>query len=84
MTSPLSNNKNFHEGEIIIISQEQSAKHGDHVIALLPHANEATFKQYVVDSGIAYLKPLNPQYPLFKIEKGTKLLGIVKNKMHYF
>lgn len=83
-TSPLSNNKNFYEGEIIIIDPEQSAKHSDYVIALLPNANEATFKQYVVDGGISYLKPLNPQYPLSVIEKRTKILGIIKNKMNYF
>lgn len=84
MTSPLSNDKNFYEGDIIIISSEQAATHGDYVIALLPHANEATFKQYVVDGGISYLKPLNPQYPLSAIEKGVKILGVIKNKINYF
>ncbi len=83
MTTPGSG-KSFYEEEIIIIDSSQVAAHGDYIIALLPHTKELTFKQYVIDGGVSYLKPLNPQYPLSTIEKGTKIIGIIKNKISYF
>jgi SOS-response transcriptional repressor LexA len=77
MTTPLGQNKNFHEGDIIIIDPDKKAAHGSFVIALLPRAKEATFKQYVVDGGVPYLKPLNPQYPLIETNKNTHICGVV-------
>ena len=79
MTAPLSNNKSFHDGDIIIIDSEKTATHGNYVIALLPKAKEVTFKQYVIDGGIRYLKPLNPQYPIIEINEGTHICGVVIN-----
>jgi SOS-response transcriptional repressor LexA len=38
---------------------------------------EATFKQYVVDGGVAYLKPLNPQYPIAQLDKTTIIYGVI-------
>jgi SOS-response transcriptional repressor LexA len=77
MTAPSGQNKSFHEGDVIIIDPDKKAMHGSFVIALLPRAKEATFKQYVVDGGVLYLKPLNPQYPLIEINKGTHICGVV-------
>lgn len=77
MTSPLGNSISFQEGSLIIIDPDKEPTHGNFVIALLPKSNEATFKQYVNDGGIYYLKPLNPQYPITKIEKGTLICGVV-------
>jgi len=77
MTAPHAHSKSFYEGEIIIVDPEKDAEHGDYVIALLPRAKEATFKQYVQDGGVRYLKPLNPQYPIAEIGKGTYVSGVV-------
>lgn len=77
MTVSLSGNKSFHDGDIIIIDPEKTVVHGSYVIALLPKAKEATFKQYVIDSGICYLKPLNPQYPIIQIDESTHICGVV-------
>lgn len=44
---------------------------------MLPRAKEATFKQYVVDAGIGYLKPLNPQYPMVQINDATHVCGVI-------
>jgi len=77
MTAPLGQHKNFHEGDIIIVDPDKDSEHGDYVIALLPRAKEMTFKQYVIDGGVRYLKPLNPQYPIVPIDKGTHISGVV-------
>lgn len=76
MTAP-HGQRNFHDGDIIIVDPDQTAKHGNFVIALLPKSKQATFKQLVVDGGINYLKPVNPQYPLISINDSTHILGVV-------
>lgn len=77
MTAPLGNSRSFHEGDIIIVDPEKNATHGNFVIAILPYSKEATFKQYVVDGGVRYLKPLNPQYPITQINESTHIYGVV-------
>jgi len=71
------NSKSFHEDDLIIVDPDKTAVHGNYVIAMLPRAKEATFKQYVVDGGVAYLKPLNPQYPMVQIDDATHVCGVV-------
>ena len=70
-------NKSFHEGDIIVVDPDKTAKQGDFVVAILPKAKEATFKQYVIEGGITYLKPLNQQYPMVAIDKKTVICGVV-------
>jgi SOS-response transcriptional repressor LexA len=72
-----SGSKSFHEGDIIIVDPIKEPKHGDFVIAVLPKAKEATFKQFVLDNGKLYLKPLNIQYPLLEITNKGCICGIV-------
>ena len=79
MISPSGHNKSFHPGDIIIIDPNAIAQHGKFVVAVLPKAKEATFKQYVVDGGIRYLKPLNPQYPTVQIDDKTRICGVMVN-----
>lgn len=76
MTAP-AGRKSFHEGDIIIVDPDQEVAHGHFVIALPPRAKEVTFKQYVVDAGTKYLKPLNLQYPITKMDAGTQIHGII-------
>jgi SOS-response transcriptional repressor LexA len=77
MTAHLGNNINFREGDIIIIDPERVPVHGNFIVALLPRAKEVTFKQYVIDGGIRYLKPLNPQYPLVEIDQSAFVCGVI-------
>ena len=80
MTAP-SGNKSFHAGDIILVDPEATPKHGDFVIAVLPKSKEATFKQFVIDGGKKYLKPLNTQYPLTVISKTNCICGVVNHKL---
>ena len=84
MFAPLGYSNSFHEGSIIIIDPDKSTTNGSFVIALLPHSKELTFKQYVVDAGIHYLKPLNPQYPIVKIDERTHIYGVVVASINQF
>ncbi len=77
MQAPTNHQNSFHDGDFIIIDPAQKAAHGNYVIAMLPHQKKATFKQYVMDGGITYLKPLNPQYPTVKMNDTTVICGIV-------
>jgi SOS-response transcriptional repressor LexA len=67
----------FPEGMILIVEPECDAENGNYVIAKNDD-NEATFKQLVMDGGIFYLKPLNPRYPILRVESGTKIIGVVR------
>lgn len=69
---------------MLIINPDKEPTHGDFVIAILPKSKEATFKQYVEDGGIRYLKPLNPQYPLTQLDKGTSICGVVVSCLSLF
>jgi SOS-response transcriptional repressor LexA len=84
MTAPLNSSKSFHEGNIIIIDPDKIVEHGMHVIAILPHAKEAAFKQYIIDSGTRYLKPLNPQYPMIPIDESTHICGVVVGCFNFY
>lgn len=77
MTAAHGSNKSFHEGDIIIIDPTKKPSHGSFVVALLPKAKEATFKQLVVDGGVKFLKPLNTQYPMQQIEESAYVCGVV-------
>jgi len=77
MKAPSGNSKSFHEGDLIIVDPDKTAANGSYVVAMLPRAKEATFKQYVFDAGIGYLKPLNPQYPMVQINDTTHVCGVI-------
>lgn len=76
MFSPLSSTKSFREGDIIVVDPSHALSDNCFVIALLP-GNEATFRQYVKESGTHYLKPVNQQFPMVKIDKKIKIVGVV-------
>lgn len=77
MISPNGQNKSFHEGDIIVVNHNSVATAGDFVVAKLLDTNELNFKQYVVDAGKRYLKPLNPQYPTMEITDRIRRLANV-------
>lgn len=67
MTSLYGHMDSFREGDLVQFDNDHKATHGKYVIAILPGAKEAIFRQFVNEGGIQYLKPLNPQYPLIQI-----------------
>jgi SOS-response transcriptional repressor LexA len=50
---------------------------GKFYIARLLHTGENTLKQYVRDSGLEYLKPLNPDYKMIIIDDSVEIIGRV-------
>lgn len=70
----------FRPGMILVVEPTMCAEPGDFVIAK-NDGHEATFKQYVVDGGKHFLKPLNPQYPVISME-GYEIIGVVTEAKH--
>ncbi|MDE9519874.1 LexA family transcriptional regulator [Xenorhabdus bovienii] len=75
MTSP--SGLSIPEGMMILVDPEVAPVNGKLVVAKLERENEATFKQYIVDAGNYYLKPLNPQYRMIPIKGNCKIIGVV-------
>lgn len=67
----------FPDGSIIIVEPEIHAQPGDFVI-VRQNGDEVTFKQLVQDGATYYLKPLNPRYPILKLEESAVICGVVK------
>lgn len=84
MISPTGHGQSFRTKDIIIIDPKKKPEHENYVIALLPRSKEATFKQYVIDGGMQYLKPLNPQYPLIEINEEVRIHGVVVSCINTF
>lgn len=66
----------FREGDIIQIDQAAKPRHNDYVVVVLNGAKEATFRQYIVDGGVPYLKPINPQFPLIEVDDKARFCGV--------
>lgn len=76
MTNP-GPGRSYPAGCIIFVDPELKPATGDRVIASIPRTNEATFKVLVEDAGVAYLRPINPQYPVLPITEETLICGKV-------
>lgn len=74
----------FPEGCTIVVDPEFEPNNGSYVIARINDATEATFKQLVLDAGRAYLKPLNPRYPIIEIDEHTSICGVVRHMLWDF
>lgn len=81
MTAPSGHMVSYREGELILVNPWSQKNYGDSVVVVLPDATEATLRQFVMDSGVEYLKPLNPQYPLVKINDDVRFLGVVAHRI---
>lgn len=75
MTS--TNGMSFSEGMIILVAPGGDVENGQYVVAKLIDTNEATFKQFIRDSGKAYLKPLNPAFPTIEVDSAWTVVGRV-------
>ncbi|WP_040263729.1 helix-turn-helix domain-containing protein [Pseudomonas massiliensis] len=67
----------FIEGMVILVAPGFDVEPGNYVVAKLVDTDEATFKQYIWDSGKAYLKPLNPAFPTVEVDDTWVIVGKV-------
>ena len=74
----------FPNGSIIIIDPAVEPRQGSFVVVRLDEAEQATFKQMVIDGGTRYLKPLNPRYPLMEIRQSATVCGVVRQMVMDF
>ncbi|MFM8330102.1 MAG: LexA family protein [Candidatus Methylumidiphilus sp.] len=74
----------FPDGSVIIVDPAVEPRHGSYVVVRLDEAEQATFKQLVVDGGARYLKPLNPRYPLMEIRQSATVCGVVRQMVMDF
>ncbi|WP_040439340.1 LexA family protein [Algicola sagamiensis] len=73
----------FPEGSIIFVDPNATPKNKSFVIAIQKDADCASFKQLIIDGSEKYLKPLNPQYPLIKIETEILICGVVFDMVYH-
>lgn len=74
----------FPDGSIIIVDPDVEPRQGSYVVVRLDDAEQATFKQLVVDGGARYLKPLNPRYPVMTIKERATVCGVVRQMVMDF
>lgn len=77
MTSPYPGHESYPHGTFIYVDPDLAHKSGDPVIAKLPSSNAATFKIFIEDAGMQYLKPLNPQHPMIPITEETHIVAVL-------
>lgn len=82
MVSTIPGRLSFLEDYVIIVDPEREPQHGNFVIAKQKKAEEPIFKQYIIDGDKAYLRPLNPQYPLITIDENIEIYGVVIAQMN--
>ncbi|GJB82483.1 LexA family protein [Pseudomonas sp. s4] len=75
MTSP--SGMSFPEGMVILVAPGFDVESSQFVVAKMIDTNEATFKQFIWDSGRAFLKPLNPSFPTVEMDGEWVLVGRV-------
>ena len=75
-------NPNFPEGSRILVQPEADVVSGKYYVVKLLDSGESTFKQYIEDSGLKYLRPLNPNYRTIQINGDCKFIGrVIDTKM---
>lgn len=67
----------FIEGMVILVAPDFDIETGNYVVAKMTDTDEATFKQFIWDSGRAYLKPLNPAFPTVEVDDTWVIVGKV-------
>lgn len=68
----------FPSGMFILIQPEGfDLVSGKYYIAKLLDTGETTFKQYVRDAGVEYLRPLNPAFRTLEITENVRIIGRV-------
>lgn len=65
----------FPEGMIVLVAPGIDPRSGQFIVAKV--GNDVTFKQYVVDAGVRYLKPLNAAFQQQVMDDRWQLVGTV-------
>lgn len=74
-------NPSFPEGSRILVMPEAELISGKYYVVKL-ESGESTFKQYIEDAGLRYLRPLNPAYRTIQIDGDCKVIGrVIDTKM---
>ncbi|MDO9344858.1 MAG: XRE family transcriptional regulator [Pseudomonas sp.] len=74
-------NPSFPEGSRILVKPEADLISGKYYVVKLDNG-ESTFKQYIEDAGLRYLRPLNPAYRTIQIDGDCKVIGrVIDTKM---
>ncbi|EON88916.1 LexA family protein [Plesiomonas shigelloides] len=76
MTAPAGSSPSFPEGMLILVDPDRDVEPNDFCVANT-NGNEFTFKKLIRDSGLCFLKPLNPQYPLIPCGDTCRIIGKV-------
>ena len=69
--------RSYPTGTLIFVDQDRKPKTGDRIIAINRETKESVFREYVVDGGVRYLKPLNTAYPIQQCSESTHIIGVV-------
>lgn len=69
-------------GTIIVVDPAVSPDPGKRVVAKHIDTGDVTFKELAQDAGVAYLKPLNPQYPALRMDSEWQVVGVVVSSIH--
>lgn len=70
--------RGFPPGELVLVQPEGfDLISGKLYIAKLMTTGETTFKQYVRDAGIEYLRPFNPAFKTMEIDERVRIIGRV-------
>jgi len=77
MTSPHRGERSYPEGIVIYVDPEAPLSSGRRVIAKSNSSDEATFKTYVEDDGVKFLKPINPQFPTKEMTSEVHICGVI-------
>ncbi|WP_245704346.1 LexA family protein [Pseudomonas defluvii] len=75
-------NPSFPEGSRILVRPESDRISGKYYVVKLLDSGEHTFKQYIEDAGLKYLRPLNPNYRTMEINGNCRFIGrVIDTKM---
>lgn len=75
-------NPSFPEGSRILVMPEAELISGKYYVVKMMDSGESTFKQYIEDAGLKYLRPLNPGYRTIQIDGECKFIGrVIDTKM---
>lgn len=69
----------FHDGDLIFVDPDINPLGGKYVVVVLGDAEEATFKQLIIEGGQQYLKALNPEWPnrIIEVDEDARICGVV-------
>ena len=69
----------FHNGDLVFVDPDATAESGNYVIVQLEGADEATFRELIIEGGHTYLKAHNPDWPdrIIEIDESATICGVV-------